>query len=908
MQKARSASRGIDLLQKRRKAIDSLISKVSSIREYLETCHLRFRPEAAKQLTAVIQVTLKDKAAGVKHHFHLDIDKVRGCFLQEGKHPSPSVTLKTSVNNFLKISNGELNAYSAVAKGTARVLGSADLQMKLFSIMPSRPKLTSPKTIKEVDPTTCPKAQQYQGTYKVGGLHFSSDDMGAQLLFFAGDWPIIDTKMAVYGDTEDCVYLFAMEVTFTDGITSIPEVWPVMKFLKPELGNDRDEFAIGTDEMSSSYAFELYTSSDSYHFRGHEYGTDLGNDKTPAERLAYVPHKELSPYQTPNATVVTPSYKKLLETYYWDGNDIELSGYYLRNFFADVYEKSKYTFDGVNFDNSVLYFALFGSAKLLGVTFKGCNLTSSAFGPTTVSTTEFDSAILDYSNLNQTEFVDVSFKDASIVFSLIKRATFSSTDFDSANLPKTIFSDSQFTKVSLKSTNLKNTKFIRCKFIDTVFDGSSALETADFTDAQFTGVSMRGINATNAKINTPLNYNNSPDHMTNLKDATLPYTILKKDWSYMDLEGATLTGLPEDLSNLNAIGAKIPGQTFQNVNFSGATLQDANLADATFVDCDLTGAVINSGTNCDGTNFIGSIFTNANMSGAQLGRTSDRDAAIFTRAYLTNVNLSSANLFQTNLSHAQLYGDQTNLDGANLQEADLTSSNLGSASFAGVTLSGAVLDNAVLTGCDMTNTVLSGTDTTSAASLVGASLQGADFTGAQLHDVNMTNAAVAMEKGVPLFSIDAATYTADLDSGTLSDDLRNEFTTKNFPLTNETKIDQTPSDSEWQVVDSSQDVPAGTYSLFNLALLEDNTNIRVYGKEVVIERLTSTETGGQLEIVRFGCAPTVISADNFNDSTVCPNGIKYGPQKPAVAFEEMMIAETILAPPECIPTPTTWCP
>ena len=172
----------------------------------------------------------------------------------------------------------------------------------------------------------------------------------------------------------------------------------------------------------------------------------------------------------------------------------------------------------------------------------------------------------------------------------------------------------------------------------------------------------------------------------------------------------------------------------------------------------------------------------------------------------------------------------------------------------------------------------------------------------------MTNAPVAMEKGVPLFSIDAATYTADLNSGTLSDELCNEFTHRNFPLTNEAIIEQTPADSEWQVVDPSQEVPAGTYSLFNLALLEDNTNIRVYGKEVVIERLKSINRDGQIEIVRFGCAATIISADNFNDSTVCPNGIKFGQQSAEATFEEIMIAQTILAPPTCIPTPSTWCP
>ena len=375
----------------------------------------------------------------------------------------------------------------------------------------------------------------------------------------------------------------------------------------------------------------------------------------------------------------------------------------------------------------------------------------------------------------------------------------------------------------------------------------------------------------------------------------------------MTLTGATITGLPDDLSNVNATGTNFTNQTFEGYSFVGIKLEDANLTNAAFVGCNLTGATVNEGTSLIGTNFTSSDLSNVNLSGFQLGETADRDAVIFTQAYLTNVNLSSANLFRVNMSGAQLYGDQTNVDKATMQEANLTKSNLGSASFAGVKFSGSVLDYAVLILCDMTNAVFTGTDTTGAATLVGASLQGADFTGAQLQDVNMTNAAVAVEKGVPVFSIDAATYTADLNSGTLSGELRNEFITRNFPLTDEATISVTLADSEWQVVDPSQDVPPGTYSRFNLALLEDNTSIRVYGKEVVIERFKSVDRASQLEIIRFPCTPTTISTGNFNESTVCPNGLEFGHQS-GKTFEEMMMAQTIIAPPECIPSPWTWCP
>ena len=190
MQKPRSASNQIDLLQKKYEAAD-LIPNVSSISEYLQTCHFRFRPQAAKQLTAVIQVSLKDKAAGVKHHFHLDIDKVRGCFLREGKHPSPSVTLKTSVDNFLKISNGDMNAYTAVLEGIVKVRGSAGLRWKLFGIMPSRRKSASPR-IAEVDPQTCPEAEQFQGTYTTE-VYFNSPDEGEMM--FQTYLGIIDSQL-----------------------------------------------------------------------------------------------------------------------------------------------------------------------------------------------------------------------------------------------------------------------------------------------------------------------------------------------------------------------------------------------------------------------------------------------------------------------------------------------------------------------------------------------------------------------------------------------------------------------------------------------------------------------------------------------------------------------------------------
>ena len=266
MLKARSASRGIDLLQKKREAANQ-IPYVSSIREYLDTCHQRLRPEAAKQLSAVIQVSLKDKAAGVKHHFHFDIDKVRGCFLREGKHPSPSVTLKTTVGDFLKISNGDINAFLSVLKGVVKVRGSAELQWKLFAILPSRPKLASPKQ-REVDPETCPTALEFQGTY-TPALYFNSPDDG-EMLFQSAAWPGRDTcELAAYGSSLKWVKLFVKKVTRKDAYGEVYSEFAVGKYLVAQAEGGKDWFFNGTSEMNESYAFELEPDSTRFNLKGY---------------------------------------------------------------------------------------------------------------------------------------------------------------------------------------------------------------------------------------------------------------------------------------------------------------------------------------------------------------------------------------------------------------------------------------------------------------------------------------------------------------------------------------------------------------------------------------------------------------------------------------------------------------
>ncbi|MCB1611234.1 MAG: hypothetical protein KDI60_05655, partial [Xanthomonadales bacterium] len=96
----------------------------------------------------------------------------------------------------------------------------------------------------------------------------------------------------------------------------------------------------------------------------------------------------------------------------------------------------------------------------------------------------------------------------------------------------------------------------------------------------------------------------------------------------------------------------------------------------------------------------------------------------------------------------------------------------------------------------------------------------------------------------------------------------------------------------------SADAPVVGYVGFRISQLS-STSLKVYGTNVMT---VYQGPDGRLTWTPYTVTPTKISADYFDNQTVCPNGVTYGANVQAgVSFEDMMTAPSPPAPPACAP-------
>jgi len=210
------------------------------------------------------------------------------------------------------------------------------------------------------------------------------------------------------------------------------------------------------------------------------------------------------------------------------------------------------------------------------------------------------------------------------------------------------------------------------------------------------------------------------------------------------------------LENAILESAKLRGAYLTNANLVGANLTDANMVKATLQGADLFEAVLTN-ANLAGADLFEAVLKYANLAGADL-----------FEAVLTDANLEGANLTYSNMVNATLQG-------TNLFEADLTDANL-----AGADLKGANLES---------------------ANLAGANLEGADL------------------KAALLFGIDPNKFQSDLDKGTISEDLQQEFEYNQISLSKNTTISIEQKDRRWLINDKDND------QIYTVRKEEDRLNI-----------------------------------------------------------------------------------
>ncbi|MEZ4449254.1 MAG: SCP2 sterol-binding domain-containing protein [Nannocystaceae bacterium] len=111
--------------------------RFDSVNAYFDGLSQRFDADVAGDMEAVIQWVLTGE--GARSHFA----RIEGGALahQDGVHPSPTLTLEMSADDYLKMINGELHGARAFASGRGKLRGPVRLAMKMQRLFPLEKEL-----------------------------------------------------------------------------------------------------------------------------------------------------------------------------------------------------------------------------------------------------------------------------------------------------------------------------------------------------------------------------------------------------------------------------------------------------------------------------------------------------------------------------------------------------------------------------------------------------------------------------------------------------------------------------------------------------------------------------------------------------------------------------------------------
>jgi len=311
-----------------------------------------------------------------------------------------------------------------------------------------------------------------------------------------------------------------------------------------------------------------------------------------------------------------------------------------------------------------------------------------------------------------------------------------------------------------------------------------------------------------------------PDELDLSKLFLMEWSSEGRNLEQANFEGARLMWGSFKQANLKK--ANFQEAELYQVDLTGAFLQEANLSRALLRevilnDAKLNGAVLESANlfsthltraNLTGANLTSACIVDANMEGAIL-----QGANLFV-ADLTEVNLANAILKNADMKNAILEGAVlrgADLEGAFLQQADLsvadlTEVNLANAILANAILKNAVLEGAILRGADLEGAFLQQADLFEAdltdANLAGADLKGANLKGANLDGANLEGADL---RAALLFGIDPKKFQNDLDKGTISKSLQQEFEDNRIDLSQSIAISMEEKDRRWLINDKGDE-------------------------------------------------------------------------------------------------------
>lgn len=302
--------------------------------------------------------------------------------------------------------------------------------------------------------------------------------------------------------------------------------------------------------------------------------------------------------------------------------------------------------------------------------------------------------------------------------------------------------NAELSGVDLTGANLQQANLTGAKLIGAKLDG------ADLSGANLGGATL-STDLTKAIFNAPPIFSTDPNNLTSFKNAKLNYSLIGLNWSCLDLTGASVVGMPADLTNLKAahltaLRIDLSGKKLVNAVFTNATLTGANLTGAILDGTDLSGAKLEGAT-------LSADLTKAIFNTPPIFSTNPNNLTSFKDAKL-KFSLIGLNWSCLDLTGAAVVGmpvDLTNLKAAHLTALgiDLSQKTLVGADFSYAKLANSFFNGAVLTGAVFTGADLSGAKLLNGTQLGGAhldmaNLSGADLTGAQL--IGVTGVAASL--------------------------------------------------------------------------------------------------------------------------------------------------------------------
>ncbi|MBR1220840.1 pentapeptide repeat-containing protein [Bradyrhizobium sp. U87765 SZCCT0131] len=405
----------------------------------------------------------------------------------------------------------------------------------------------------------------------------------------------------------------------------------------------------------------------------------------------------------------------------------------------------------------------FTHAATAGQNYAGQNLRNANFSGTNLAGTVFDGADLTGANLT-------------------------GTTLGAANGQMTSFSQANLTNACLQGATIQGTTSAPGASFQFANLTCAAVTDSDITAAVFgpviTAAPTGGVCRT-----TFANTRMTCEFLAQWNVLDLSFadvSACKTQLAGLNLSGAVMVGVQfpyynlaqTNFSNANLTAANFYSATLSNALFTAANLQFATLSSVVANSADFTGQARLSGATLSYGNFESAKFNNAVFEASN-----KIPGATMSFGNFHNANFTLAAMVGVNLSGSLLY-DGTIMSSATIQNANLANTTLWNLALPNAKLSGITFDNANLINANLSGATLTNNGTYRPASMVKTNLQGVNLTSASLGGVNMTNAAVALQSGVPLFkqTANVSDLIGDLNKGWLTTELAQMFESNGFAL------------------------------------------------------------------------------------------------------------------------------